>query len=35
VKINVWLKSFIVTAVMLAIVFRVPQIRKIVVGDGA
>lgn len=33
-KLNVWFKAFIVTAVVMAIVFRVPAIEKIVVGGN-
>ena len=31
---NVWVKAFIVTAVVIAVVFRVPAIEKIVIGKN-
>ena len=31
---NSWVKAFIVTLIFMAIVFRVPQIEKIVVGGN-
>ena len=33
-RVNNWVKAFIVTAIFMAIVFRVPQLEKLVVGGN-
>lgn len=32
-KLNTWIKSLIVTSVAVAIIFRVPQLKRIVTGS--
>jgi hypothetical protein len=34
VKLNVWLKAAITTALVIAVISRIPQVRKIVFNEG-